>query len=78
MEEVKRLLKKQNEILIQNQEMMSEHVSEFIRLLKLQAAEAKVSNARLDMIEASQQKLLIGITGLGETSKILLEEFGVK
>ena len=75
MKEVKILLKKQNEILEENQKMMAENVGEFIRLLKLQAAESRVSNARLDMMEATQQKLLLGITRLGETSKDLLAEF---
>lgn len=74
MQEVKKLLARQNEILIQNQKMVSENIAEFIRLLKLQAAEARVSNTRLDMIEATQEKLLLGITQLGNTSKSLLDE----
>ncbi len=74
MKEVKDLLKAQNTILMDSQKMMAENVGEFIRLLKLQAAEAKVGNARLDMMESSLQKLLAGINDLGETSKVLLDE----
>lgn len=75
MQEVKKLLVRQNEILKENQDMVSESIAEFVRLLKLQAAESRVSNTRLDMIEATQQKLLLGITQLGDTSKSLLSEF---
>ncbi len=74
MREVKELLKKQNEILKQNQKLVSDSIGEFIRLLKLQSAESRVTNSRLDMMQATQEKLLIGISHLGETSKTLLDE----
>ncbi len=78
MKEVKDLLKRQNEILQTNQQMVSESIGEFIRLLKLQAAESRVTNSRLDMMQATQERLLTGISQLGETSKTLLEELQEK
>lgn len=75
MEEVKALLTKQNEILMDNQNMLSKSIEEFMRILKLQASESGVLNSRLAIMEATQEKLLQGIADLGTTSKALLSEW---
>ena len=55
-------------------ELFEESIGEFKRILQLQAAEAKVSNARTAIIDDTLQKMLESVSGLGVDSKKLLEE----
>lgn len=74
MRDVVELLKKQNQLMEKHNELFEESVGEFRRILQLQAAEAKVSNARTAIIDDTLQKMLESVSGLGVDSKKLLEE----
>ncbi len=75
MEDVKKLLKAQLDLMGKNRELLETGVQEVLRLLKLQAAEVKLVNARIDVMDGSLQKLLAGLNELGDTSKALMNEF---
>jgi len=72
--EVTDLLKEQNKLMSDHNKLIEDSLGEFMRILTLQAAEAKVSNARTAIIGDTLQKMLEGVSGLGEDSKKLLEE----
>lgn len=74
MEDVKKLLKLQIQIMQKNKGLLELGIQEVLRLLKLQAAEAKLMNARIDVMDGSFQKLIAGLDELGDTSKNLLNE----
>ena len=74
MRDVVELLKKQNQLMEKHNELFEESIGEFKRILQLQAAEAKVSNARTAIIDDTLQKMLESVSGLGVDSKKLLEE----
>ena len=74
MRDVVELLKEQNQLMAKHNELFEESVGEFRRILQLQAAEAKVSNARTAIIDDTLQKMLESVSGLGVDSKKLLEE----
>ncbi len=74
MRDVVELLKKQNQLMEKHNDLFEESVGEFRRILQLQAAEAKVSNARTAIIDDTLQKMLESVSGLGVDSKKLLEE----
>ncbi len=74
MKEVKALLKEQNKLMFEHNELIEASLGEFKRIMQLQAAEAKVSNARTAIIDDTLQKMLEHISGLGVDSKKLLEE----
>lgn len=75
MEDVKKLLKRQIELMEGNKQLLETGVWDVLRLLKLQAAESKLVNARIDIVGGTLEKLLVGLDSLGDTSKDLLEEF---
>lgn len=75
MQDVKKLLERQIELMEGNKKLLESGVVEVVRLLKLQAAESKLVNARIDMVEGTMEKLLAGLDELGNTSKDLLKEF---
>ena len=75
MQDVKKLLKAQLDLMVGNKELLETGVEEVLRLLKLQAAETKLVNARIDIMDGSLQKLLSGLNELGDTSKALMNEF---
>lgn len=74
MRDVVELLKEQNKLMSAHNELIEEGMGEFKRILQLQAAEAKVSNARTAIIDDTLQKMLSSVSGLGENSKKLLDE----
>jgi len=74
MEELIKLLKEQNKLMIDHNALFESSLGEFKRLLQLQAAEAKVNNARGALIDETLQKLLNSVSELGENSKKLLDE----
>jgi len=75
MREVTDLLKEQNKLMAAHNKLIEESLGEFKRIMQLQAAEAKVSNARTAIIDDTLQKMLEGVSGLGVDFKKLLEEF---
>jgi len=74
MKEVIDLLKEQNELLANHNELFESSLGEFKRLLQLQAAEAKVGNARSAIIDETLQKMLASVSELGGNSRKLLAE----
>ena len=74
MREVTDLLKEQNKLMSDHNKLIEESLGEFKRIMQLQAAEAKVSNARTAIIDDTLQKMLAGVSDLGVDSKKLLEE----
>ena len=74
MREVTDLLKEQNRLMKNHNELFQSSLGEFKRLLQLQAAEAKVNNARGAIIDETLQKMLSSVSELGENSNKLLAE----
>jgi len=69
------LLKEQNELLENHNELFEGSLGEFKRLLQLQAAEAKVANARAAIIDETLLKVLTTLCELRENSNKLLNEW---
>jgi len=74
MKEVIELLKEQNQLMSAHNELFESSLGEFKRLLQLQAAEAKVSNARNAIIDETLQKMLGAVSIMGEDFKKLLND----
>ncbi len=74
MKDVIDLLKVQNGLMKEQKDLIENSLGEFKRLLQLQAAEAKLNNARGALIDETLQKMLTGISGLGDSSQKLLDE----
>ena len=74
MKEVIDLLKEQNRLMSNHNNLFESSIGEFKRLLQLQAAEAKLNNARVAIIEEILQKMLMGVSDLSGKSQKLLDE----
>lgn len=74
MKEIHDLLKEQNKIMAEHTALVEGSIGEFMRILQLQAAEAKVGNARTAIMDDTLQKLLSSVSILGDQSKKLLTE----
>jgi len=75
--DVVELLKEQNQLMADHNKLIEDSLGEFKRIMQLQAAEAKVSNARTAIIDDTLQKMLEGVSGLGVDSKKLLDELTI-
>lgn len=74
MKDVIALLKEQNRLMEVHNDLFEDSLGEFKRLLQLQAAEAKVSNARTAIIDDTLQKMLTSVSSLGGDFKQLLDD----
>lgn len=74
MKDIIDLLKEQNQLTSKHTKLFESHLGEFRRILQLQAAEAKVSNARTALIDEALQKILTEVSSLSEHSKKLIDE----
>jgi len=74
MNEIVELLNRQNTILESNNKLITETVAEFKRIMKLQAAELKVGNARMDVFGSSLISLLENVSDVGEKSGEILKQ----
>ena len=74
MKEVIELLREQNELMANHNELFESSLGEFRRILQLQAAEAKLLNARNAIMDETLQKMLASIAELGQNSRKLLAE----
>ncbi len=68
MDDIVALLKEQNRLTTEHNNLIENSLGEFKRILQLQAAEAKVSNARAAIIDETLNKILF-------SNNELLEEF---
>lgn len=55
-----------------NKDLLEKVLKEFTNLMKLQAAQANLGNARRELIDNTLQELLNSIAGVGDDSKKLL------
>lgn len=74
MKDVVKLLTVQNQLISDHNKLFQTSLGEFKRLLQLQAAEAKLSNARTALIDETLQKMLTGVSKLGNDFDHLLDE----
>lgn len=76
MKDVIELLKEQNQLLENHNNLFEASLSDNKRLLELQAAELRVNNSRTAIISSTLEKVLIEVTRMGVKSQKLLEELG--
>lgn len=76
MKDVLELLKEQNRLLENHNNLFEASLSDNKRLLELQAAELRVNNSRTAIISSTLEKVLIEVTRMGVKSQKLLEELG--
>lgn len=70
--DVVELLKEQNKLISSHNDLFRESLGDFKRILNLQAAEAKLVNARTALIDETLQKMLSGVASLGDNFEKLL------
>ncbi len=78
MKDVLELLKEQNRLLENHNNLFEASLSDNKRLLELQAAELRVNNSRTAIISSTLEKLLIEVSRMGAKSQKLLDELGHK
>lgn len=69
------LLKEQNQLTLDHNELFIENIGEFKRLLQLQAAELKLGNARTAIMDETMQKILTEVSSLQKQLEELIKEF---